>query len=614
MARNRKGRRPSRPDVRRSELPPEMLADDEAVTPDVSASVEAGPAGRRRRDPASADAAAVAPAMATPPEVGFEALVARFFIPAALLVLLLAAAFRLPELALNPFHHDEGVNGFFTKNLVRDGIYRYDPANYHGPTLYYFALASEVLFGLTTEAMRLVPVLFGLLTVGGVLALRPVLGSIPVLTAAALLAVSPGSVYVSRYFIHEMLLVAFSVTLVLSVLRYLQSRRPAWFLGAAASAAFIFATKETGVITVVVLAIAAIVAGVYVNLRAGRPAFASSGPAQRDRPRPKPKRAAKSIWVDGVEYRAAPDADEDVAGPGWLAGRRLDTELIVSGAIVFACVYILFFSSFFTNFPKGLIDSLATFTIWTSTSGQTQVQPFEQYLVWMLQADAPILLLGTVGGLITAFRARQRRWVFIGLWAAGVTLAYSLVPYKTPWIIVNMLLPLALLAGHAVRELVVAGGAFRPLWPLAAVLVVAAVAFSSFQAYDLNFRHYDDETYPYVFVHTTREALDLVNEIETTGQRLGTGLDTGITIVTPDYWPLPWYLRDYPKAGFWGTIMSGETNLLATPEPLVIANATQKAEVEPMIGESHEVIGTYTLRPGVELELYLRSDLVAVVP
>ena len=126
----------------------------------------------------------------------------RWFVPVALAILLVAAALRLPELALNPFHHDEGVNGFFTTNLVRQGVYTYDPANYHGPSLYYFALVSEILFGLTTEAMRLVPVVFGLLLVGLVFPLRRYLGSLAVLVGGALLAISPGAVYISRYFIH----------------------------------------------------------------------------------------------------------------------------------------------------------------------------------------------------------------------------------------------------------------------------------------------------------------------------------------------------------------------------------------------------------------------------
>jgi len=593
VARTRQGRRSKRSEARHGTAGPLEVTDDVAVVGEATEATGAE-RGTRRAGPPSPPAAS--------DESGIPARVARLFVPAGILILLVAAALRLPELALNPFHHDEGVNGLFMTTLVRDGAYRYNPANYHGPTLYYFALASEILFGLTTEAMRLVPVVFGLVTVAGVLALRPVFGAIPVLTAAALLAVSPGSVYVSRYFIHEALLVAFSLTLVLSALLYLRSGRPLWVLAGAASAALLFATKETGIITVAVLGIAAVVSGVYVNLRAGRSAFAS--PPRTSRRGPKPKRPAKSIWIDGVEYRAAADGAEVPSGPSWRSGRGPKPELIATAGIVFASIYVLFFSSFFTNYPKGLVDSLATFTIWTQTSGETQVQPLHQYLAWMLAADGPILVLGVAGGLIAAIRARDRLWTFVGLWAAGVTLAYSLVSYKTPWIIVNMLLPLALLAGLAIRDLL---GARGPLRISAPAVLVAALGLSTFQAWDLNFRHYDDETYPYVFVHTTREALDLVNEIEATGTRLGTGKDTAITIVARDYWPLPWYLRDHPKAGFFGSIVE-------TQESLILASVAQRAELAPTIEGRYRSIGTYTLRPGVELELYLRSDLGTAAP
>ena len=64
------------------------------------------------------------------------------------LVTAIAAFLRFFWLELKPFHHDEGVNGFFLTKLVRDGIYKYDPANYHGPTLYYIALPFAKLFGL----------------------------------------------------------------------------------------------------------------------------------------------------------------------------------------------------------------------------------------------------------------------------------------------------------------------------------------------------------------------------------------------------------------------------------------------------------------------------------
>ena len=86
-----------------------------------------------------------------------------------LVILLIAAALRFYDLNLVPLHHDEGVNGNVLVRLVREGVYVYDPANYHGPNLYYFAAffpwVVRVLFGksamesygLTTVAIRMVP-------------------------------------------------------------------------------------------------------------------------------------------------------------------------------------------------------------------------------------------------------------------------------------------------------------------------------------------------------------------------------------------------------------------------------------------------------------------------
>jgi len=552
---------------------------------------------------ASAEPAASRPASAVvaPESTTADPITDRWFWIGALVVFVVAALIRLPELGINPFHHDEGVNGWFTTTLARSGSYAYDPANYHGPTLYYFALVSEILFGLTNEAMRLVPVVFGLVTVGAVLALRPILGSIPVLVAGLLLALSPGAVYVSRYFIHEALLVAFTMTLVASALLYLRSRNPAWALGVGASAALIFATKETGVITVAVLAIAAVVSGIYVNWRSGGSGGRAAGRNARRAPgNGRTSKPAKTVRIDGVEYRAVPDRSSRSLLDGVVPG-GIPADHVVAATIVFLCVYVLFFSSFFTNFPQGLVDSLATFTIWTQTGAETQVAPPQQYLVWMAIADAPILILGTIGGIIAAVQGRSRLWVFVGLWALGITLAYSFVSYKTPWIVVNMLVPLALLGGLAVRE-----AAVSPRWRPAAVgAVVLATAASAFLAYDLNYVNYDTDSpnYPYVYVHSTREMLTMLDQIEDIAAEQGTGTGTGITIVSPDYWPLPWYLRDYPKAGFWGRIED-----VPLDQPIIIANTNQREQLAPLIAGRFEQAATYKLRPGVDLDVYVRTD------
>ena len=83
--------------------------------------------------------------------------------------------------------------------------------------------------------------------------------------------------------------------------------------------------------------------------------------------------------------------------------------------------------------------------------------------------------------------------------------------------------------------------------------------------------------------------------------RLGSGRQ-------PDYWPLPWYLRDNPNAAFWGYLQNESTNNLDTPQPLVLSNVNQRADVEAAIADTHTRVGTYTLRPGVELDLWVQSN------
>src|SRR4030095_674163 len=164
------------------------------------------------------------------------------------LAVIIAAWFRLAQIGVKPFHHDEGVNSYFLLNLDRQGEYRYDPTNYHGPTLYYFALFALRILGATDLALRFMPALFGTLTVLMVWLLRKHLGPVGTPVAAFLMALSPGLVYFSRDFIHEMSFGCFSLGIVVGAWRYAESKKFIWIALAAASAGLLFATKETAII------------------------------------------------------------------------------------------------------------------------------------------------------------------------------------------------------------------------------------------------------------------------------------------------------------------------------------------------------------------------------
>ncbi len=270
---------------------------------------------------------------------------------------------------------------------------------------------------------------------------------------------------------------------------------------------------------------------------------------------------------------------------------------------------------------------------------------------WLLLQESPLLILGALGALVAVLRPAKSFALFAALWAFGLIAAYSLIAYKTPWLALNFMVPLALCSGVAiewfyeelvkgevderVRTFVAAGILLIAIGPLPGVArlldqiltsnssagVVGAIGdaklhgrtfIPGYQTIDLNFLNYDndDRYYVYVYAHTRRQTLQLVDEINRLAQRTRQGGETGITIVSPEYWPLPWYLRDYKRVGYFG-------RMSPSIEPIIIASQGQAAEVQTTFGDRYVQIrsganpeGSFALRPGVELLLFARRELV----
>src|SRR5215471_8057201 len=74
-------------------------------------------------------------------------------------IVALGAFLRFFLLTIKPPHFDEGINGWFVDQMMRNGFYRYDPTNYHGPLHFYILFLSQALFGRHIWALRLPVVL-----------------------------------------------------------------------------------------------------------------------------------------------------------------------------------------------------------------------------------------------------------------------------------------------------------------------------------------------------------------------------------------------------------------------------------------------------------------------
>ena len=484
-------------------------------------------------------------------------------------ILLVSVVLRFHKLELKPLHHDEGVNAVFFLHLFRENIYRYDPANYHGPTLYYFALIAasvSTLFrgedSLNILVLRSVPALFGVATIVLILQLRKYLGTLATLVAAALLAASPGATYFSRDFIHEAIFAFLTLALVVAMLKVSENATWSASLLFSIVAALLFATKETAGISVAVLCLA-----LYATaFRLGR-AF-----------------SLRNFISRSVDH---------------LGGKHRGMGLLLACAAMFVGLSVILYSSFLGNLG-GLYDALRSLRLWASTGTTAHKHGFFTYVFWLATEEWPLLGLGTAGIVFAAFR-RKAFPVFVSLWAFGLITAYSFIPYKTPWLTLNFLVPLALTAGYAVSESFnFLRSRSQLLARLCISIICAIMVISLYRSWKLNFYHYDDDHNPYVYGQTRRELLGLVEKINELAKRDGTGFQTSIAIISPDYWPLPWYLRDYSRVGYFGRIIDAQVDI-------VIATDRQSGPLKDLLGTDYQVVGQYTLRPGVNLVIFARA-------
>jgi uncharacterized protein (TIGR03663 family) len=505
-----------------------------------------------------------------------------------LAIVVLAAALRLPALEQRPMHADEAVHAAKLGALIEKGIYRYDPAEYHGPTLYYLALIPAHLRGVARYAdldetiLRSVPAAAGVLLVAMHVLLVPVVGFRAAAFAALLAAVSPAMVYYSRYFIQETLLVVFSFGALVCVCRYLRSPGAGWAVGAGVSAGLMFATKETWILA------AGSMVGAFVLARAAKGRSADAG---------------------GTSDRRA-------AAHAALAA--------LSAAVVSA----LFFSSFFTH-PQGIVDSVAAYRTYAARAAATSwhLHPWYYYLGLLLYfrydggplwTEAAIFMLAAVG-LSGVWRRRAgagdgQILLFLGGYAVLMTVIYSAIPYKTPWCVLGFLHGTILVAGAGAARLIAFPSA-RAGRAAVSALVAAVVIHLGQLAWSASFPFASDPRNPYVYAHTGTGVFEIVRRVEALADRDPAGAAMAIEVISgQNLWPLPWYLRRHPVVRWETAPVNDGVNapvILATPD-MEDAVVRKLYEWRPP-GERELYVPVFDhpveLRPRVEVRGYAAKSL-----
>ncbi len=482
-------------------------------------------------------------------------------------LLLSALLLRFIELEARPMHGDEAVHAAKFAGLLEKGHYRYDPYEYHGPTLNYLTLLPAWLAGaknytaLDENILRSVPALLGV----GVVALLLFMPGLPrpvAVASAALAALSPFLTLYSRYYIQETLLVFFALLLLWAMARLAQRPGTAAALVAGIAAGCMAATKETFVLLVLAGALA---------------------------------------WL--------------IAAPGRISKGQIAILLVTA-----ASVAALFFSSFLSH-PRGIIDAVLAVTTYSSRAvDSVHLQPFSYYFTLLFRPKpvGPVLLTEVavaLAALIGAWQAWRNAAAWPRFWALFALLLaviFSIIPYKTPWNALSFYTAALVPAGYGLVWLL---RQMHRRWlniMLLAIVFLPLIAQNAAVNFSAQLRSHN----PYLYAHPGEDVVRMAAAVNRAANSSPAGDSLYVQVIAggADYWPLPWYLRRYQRVGWWSQVDSS-----TAPAPVILISAdlrealAQRLYEQPPPGERPLYLdlfgGPLLLRPDREMYGYVRSDL-----
>jgi uncharacterized protein (TIGR03663 family) len=456
-------------------------------------------------------------------------------------IVAIGAILRFLLLGMKPPHFDEGINGWFVDQMMKNGFYRYDPTNYHGPLHFYVLFLSESLLGRNVWALRLPVVIISTLCVYLTMKFEPFVGRNVSRLAALAMAISPGFVFYGRYSIHEIWLQLFSMLFILGVIGLWRRGTANYLWCAGMGLTGMILTKETYIIHV-----GCAVVAIFVT------------------------------WISHLLNRVP---NVRPAPQTWT---YLDFLVVFAAG---AALIVFFYSGAFFNWPgvKGLYQ---TFQTWfkTGQNGNGHEKPWPYWLELIARYELAILF-----GLIFSLYAPLIKNIslrYLAVYGVGCLAAYSIVHYKTPWCIIAFIWPLFFVFGAV---LLIVPIKYRLATNISLALVMWASLITSIR---LNFFRCSSFEEPYVYVQTYNDIYKLTQPLLTLAKRDPTNYQmTGHLIRTSTY-PFPWILGDFTKVGYYENgNMPGQVD-----GDFLIVQQDKIAEVEGKMRDSY-FTEPLTIRP-----------------
>lgn len=498
-------------------------------------------------------------------------------------VIFFALFLRTYNLDNRPLHVDEAVHAVKFGELLEEGYYKYDPIEYHGPTLNYFTLLTTKFFGidnfsdLNEKVIRLVPAIISVMFVFFIILILKQFDKKLVHIIVILLSISPIFIFYGRYYIQETLLVSFTYLFLILIFNHLKDGKTNSIVLAGIFAGLIFATKETSII------IFGTAVGTFILM---------------------------ILFDRSLKEKISVSFNHSI--------------LFVVSAMI---VSVVFYSSFFSNW-QGVLDSIKTFTNYFSkaASNSYHIHPWYYYIKLLLFSNNSLIIfselflfLFSVIGIVYSFTKKTSNQIFfrfISIFSLSQFLVYSIIPYKTPWLALNFWIGFIILAAFGIIQTysLIKNQQLKIIF---SVFILLGISWNLWQSYVVNFKYPFQPQNPFTYSQAEFDVVELSEIVTKIADKRKAGEKILINVTSPndDYWPLPWYLRRFENIAWYSKV---DTSIYHFP--IIISVPEYEEEIvnilytKPPPGKKNLYVPLFDhyleLRPGVELRGYVQKDVL----
>ena len=456
-------------------------------------------------------------------------------------LILVAGVMRLWDLGSRAMHHDESLHSFYSWKLYIGDGFTHTPMM-HGPLQFEANAGVFFLLGDSDVSARLLYAVVGTALVGLPFLFRQRLGRLGALFVAGMLTFSPAMLYFSRFARNDIIMAFWALSLVIAMWRFIDSGRHRYLYISSGLLALAFATKETVFILVAILGmfLAIVVVPRNWSAVARRVDAVGMSPAQAL------GHLASELWRAGraldlsrvsrpagllilmitltlPQWSAVVSIAQDSALLSWTnlvlaqgegsphigapaggglvlatlvvmlslsaavyAGARWNWAIWWRSALIFYGIWVVLYTTFFTNLSgvgSGLWQSLG---YWVVQQGEARGgQPAYYYFVIGSIYEFLPLVLGVVAAVYYV-RRRDVFGRFLVFWAVATMALYTVASEKMPWLLVNITLPMIVLSGKFLGD-IVQTIRWRRMLPSGAALVIPGVPVFGYLLWQLAF-------------------------------------------------------------------------------------------------------------------------------